>query len=189
MKDFITTVRAGVISIVVCCVIYPAVVWMFGRLTSPAKAEGSLLRDSKGQVIGSTLIAQPFTRPQYFWPRPSAADYNAAAAAGSNLSPTSPRIRQRAREILEQLGLKDNRPVPADLLTASGSGLDPHISLSSALLQVPRIAQARALPDGRIEQLIRQSTDSKSLEWFGAEPIVNVLKLNRTLDSLVKESR
>jgi potassium-transporting ATPase KdpC subunit len=184
MKDLLTSLRLMVVSVMVCCVAYPAVLWTLGRLFAPARAEGSLIRNHRGQVIGSTLIAQEFTRPEYFWPRPSAVDYNAAAAGGSNLSPTSPLIRQRAQEILNRLRSGDNNEVPTDLLTASGSGLDPHISLAGATIQVSRVARARCLNAQHVEQLVRQSTDNKSLEWFGAQPIVNVLKLNVALERL-----
>jgi K+-transporting ATPase ATPase C chain len=189
MKDIVTSLKLAGFSIAVCCLVYPGAIWTFGRVASPEKAKGSLIRDRQGQVVGSTLIAQKFTRPEYFWPRPSAADYNAAAATGSNLSPTSPLIRQRAQDILDHLGSSDNNQLPTDLLTTSGSGLDPHISLASAMIQVSRVARTRGLNDRQVEQLVIQSTDSKSLEWFGAEPIVNVLKLNVALDRLDQDSQ
>lgn len=188
MKDIIASLRLIILSIVICCVAYPAAIWAFGQIVSSAKANGSLIRNSQGQIIGSALIAQKFTKPEYFWPRPSAASYDAAAATGSNLSPTSAFITQRAEDILKHLNLK-NIEVPADLLTASGSGLDPHISIDSAMIQVPRIAQARGLNKQQIENLVRQYADSKSLEWFGAEPIVNVLRLNIALDQLVQNGQ
>lgn len=188
MKDLVTSLRLVVMSIIVCCVAYPAAIWVFGQLTSPAKANGSLIRNSQGHIIGSALIAQQFTKPEYFWPRPSAANYDAAAATGSNLSPTSPLIRERAENILGHLNLK-NIEVPADMLTASGSGLDPHISLDSAMIQVSRIAQARGLDDRQVGNLARQYANSESLKWFGAKSIVNVFRLNVALDQLIQNGQ
>ncbi len=183
MKDILTSLRLVALSILVCCVIYPAAIWALGRFVAPSKADGSLIRGNQGQVIGSALVAQQFTRPDYFWPRPSAANYNAAAATGSNLSPTSPLIRQQAQAVLDRLAPGTGVQVPTDLVTASGSGLDPHISFASALIQVPRVAQARGLTGSQVEQLVRQSIDGSSLQWFGAQPVVNVLELNLALDN------
>jgi K+-transporting ATPase ATPase C chain len=151
-------------------------------MTAPEARHGSLIRDEEGSVVGSRLLAQDFTRPEYFWPRPSACDYNASATGGSNLSPTNPKITERAKEIISQLELQEGQLVPADLVTASGSGMDPNITLSAALFQAPRVASARRRPVESVEQLVRDCTDSSTLGLFGGEPLVNVLRLNLALD-------
>jgi len=156
----------------------------FGQALVPFKADGSLLRDDQGRVLGSARIAQNFTRPEYFWPRPSAVDYNASATGGSNLSPTNPKVADRARGIIERHGLKEGQQIPADLVTTSGSGMDPHITIEAAQFQTPRVAAARALPTDIVETLIMQSTEVPTLRVFGGEPVVNVLKLNLALDRL-----
>jgi len=186
MKDLVTSLRLVAMSIFACCIAYPAAIWAFGQIISPAEAQGSLIRNSQGHIIGSTLIAQQFTKPEYFWPRPSAANYDATAATGSNLSPASPLIRERAENILGRLNLK-NIDVSADMLTASGSGLDPHISLDSAMIQVSRIAQARGLDDRQVENLVKQYVNSESLKCFWSKPIVNVFRLNVALDQLIQD--
>jgi len=182
MKDLIASLRLVVFSLLVCCVVYPAVLLAFGRVAAPRSAEGSLIVDSAGRVIGSESLAQGFTRPEYFWPRPSAVDYNATATGGSNLSPASPEIADRARGLIERYAPATGERVPADLVTASGSGMDPHITLAAARFQIPRVAAARGRPAAEIEALIRENTDVPSLEVFGGEPLVHVLRLNLALD-------
>ena len=145
MNDLKSSLRFLILSLGVCAVAYPAVVWLFGQAAAPAKAEGSLIRDPHGEVIGSALIAQGFASARYVWPRPSAVGYNAAAAGGSNLSPANPAVAERARATLAALGATAARPAPPDLVTASGSGLDPHVTLAAARYQAARVAAARGV--------------------------------------------
>ncbi|MCC6578993.1 MAG: potassium-transporting ATPase subunit KdpC [Phycisphaeraceae bacterium] len=184
MKDLMASLRLVILSIVLCCVIYPAAMLMFARLVVPWRAEGSLLTDAQGRVIGSALISQSFSKPQYFQPRPSAVKYDASAAGGSNLSPTHPAITDQAKEIIGRYGLAEGQRIPADLVTASGSGLDPHISPAAARFQLARVAAARGVPASAIEPLIKRNLDSAGLRMFGGEPVVNVLMLNLALDRL-----
>jgi K+-transporting ATPase ATPase C chain len=184
MTDCITSIRLFLLSIAVCSVAYPAATLGFASLVAPEARQGSLVRDGKGAVVGSRLLAQHFTRPRYFWPRPSAVDYDASATGGSNLSPTNTKLAEQARKIINQLKPREGQRVPADLVTASGSGMDPHISLSAAMFQAPRVASERNLDLDRIKELVNQHTDSPTLAAFGGEPVVNVLELNLALDSL-----
>ena len=173
---FVMTVLTGVI--------YPLVVTALAALLFPYQAGGSLL--IKGdQVIGSELIGQPFSRPEHFWGRLSATapvPYNAAASSGSNLGPSNPVLLQQARSRQAALGLAESQAAPIDLLTSSASGLDPHISLEAALIQVPRVAKARGLAEDQISALVHQSQEPRDLGMLG-QPRVNVLKLNLALDA------
>jgi K+-transporting ATPase ATPase C chain len=186
MSDFITSLRLFVLSIVICSAGYSAVMLAFAVAAAPEKRQGSLIQNEDGTIIGSRLLAQNFTRPEYFWPRPSACDYNASATAGSNQSPTNPKITDRAKEIIGRLQPGEGQLVPADLVLASGGGMDPHISLAAAKFQVPRVATARSLTEDQVQELLDQHTDSPTLAAFGGEPIVNVLELNVALDNLAK---
>jgi K+-transporting ATPase ATPase C chain len=188
MSDFITSLRLFVLSIVVCSAGYSALVLGVAALVAPASRQGSLIRSEDGTVVGSRLLAQDFTRPEYFWPRPSACDYNASATAGSNLSPTSLKISERAEEIISRLQPGDGQLVPADLVLASGGGMDPHITLAAAMFQVPRVAAARTLSGDRVKELVNQHTDSPTLAALGGEPIVNVLELNLALDATAAQN-
>lgn len=194
MKTFFSEIRSAVLATsvlaVVCCGLYPLVVYGFGQVFFREKANGSLIVDSSGTVRGSKLLGQSFTGEKYFHPRPSAAGangYDATSSGGSNLGPTSQKlhdaIQQRIADYRKENGLKENDPVPADAVTASGSGLDPHISLRNAELQLPRVANARGLAKEWISELVRQNTDAADLGIFG-EPGVNVLKLNMALEKL-----
>lgn len=185
MKDLLTSLRLVLLSILVCCVAYPAAMLVFGQIAVPWKANGSLLTDDQGRVIGSAQIAQNFTRRDYFWPRPSAVDYNAAATGGSNLSPTNPKLKERAQGIIERYDLEEGERIPADLVSASGSGVDPHITLEAARFQLPRVAAARGLSEEKIEGLIMENTEAPALRVFGGQPVVNVLRLNLALDGFV----
>jgi len=168
-------------------VVYPAVIYVIGQLAFPAQADGSLVKDRNGTVVGSALIGQQFTSDKYFWPRPSYTagfPYNPLASGGSNYGPTSAKliadIANRTRQI-EQANHVDS--VPSDLVMGSASGLDPDISLDSALLQVPRVAKARGLDNATVESLVRSHTNAPLLGIAG-ESTVNVLSLNLALDNM-----
>ena len=167
-------------------VAYPLVVTALAQLLFPAQANGSLVvRD--GRAVGSALIGQPFDAPRYFWSRPSATarfPYDASASSGSNLGPTDARLADAVRERIARLRASDpdNRaPIPVDLVTASASGLDPHVSPAAALWQVPRVARVRHLEPAAVERLVREHIEGRWLGILG-EPRVNVLALNLALD-------
>ena len=180
-NQLVTSVRVVVFTMLVCCGLYTLFVYAVGQALTPHTAEGSLVADAQGKVIGSELIAQKFTRPEYFRPRPSASDYNAAGTAGSNLSPTNPRLRERALEIIGLEGARADNPIPADLVTASGGGLDPHITLEAARYQAKRVAKARGLSDEEVMGIVENHA-LKSGGMLTPEPLVNVLLLNIELD-------
>jgi K+-transporting ATPase ATPase C chain len=171
---------------VVTGIVYPLVVTGIAQAVFPSQANGSLIVKD-GKVLGSTLIGQTFDQPKYFWGRPSATSpfgYNAAASAGSNLSPTNPSLIAALQGRVDALHAADpgnTAPVPVDLVTASGSGLDPHISPAAVLYQVPRIARERKLPPDTVRALVDQHTEGRFLGLLG-EPRVNVLTLNLALD-------
>jgi K+-transporting ATPase ATPase C chain len=181
MKTAIASLRLVVATMIVCVVGYAAVIWAAGQALTPAIAVGSLITAEDGTIIGSRLIAQSFTQPRYFWPRPSAVDYNGAGAGGSNKSPTSPDLTTRAREIVARYGATEENPLPPDLVAASGGGLDPHISLEAALYQVARVAGARGLPEQSVASLVRARSFSPG-GFLTLDRIVNVLELNLALD-------
>ncbi len=175
--------RLAAFSMLVCCVIYTLFIWGAAQLVDPDAADGRLIRDAAGTVIGSRRIAQKFTLDRYFHCRPSAADYNGAGAGGSNLASTSPVLRKRAEGQIAKYGATAARPLPADLATASGSGLDPHITLAAARFQIPRIAKARALSAEAIGGIVAESVSYPG-GFLRSEPLVNVLELNLKLDQL-----
>jgi potassium-transporting ATPase KdpC subunit len=168
MKEIISHIRcavmATVVLAVVCCGIYPLIVFGIAQVCFPAKANGSLIVEPNGTVRGSRLLGQPFASEKYFHSRPSAAGsgYDATSSGGSNLGPTSKKladsIAQNVTDYRTQNGLATNAPVPADAVTASGSGLDPHISVQNALLQMPRVAKARGLTEEKVRALIAANT-------------------------------
>ena len=192
MKALFSEIRGAVfatlILAIVCCGLYPLVVFGISQALFRDKANGSLIVDQDGTVHGSKLLAQGFTADKYFHPRPSAAGngYDAASSGGSNLGPTSQKlndaIKDRVAAYRKANGLSETEPVPADAVTASGSGLDPQISLRNAELQTPRVAKARGLSEEKVRELIQRNTDGRDLGVLG-DPGVNVLELNLALDS------
>ncbi|ASL27498.1 potassium-transporting ATPase subunit KdpC [Azotobacter chroococcum] len=167
---------------------YPLAVTGIARAVFPEQAAGSLILED-GQVVGSALVGQHFSDPKHFWGRPSATapqPYNAAASSGSNLGPLNPALVAAVETRLEALRAADPgnaRAVPVDLVTASASGLDPHISPAAALWQVPRVARARGLPEAQVRSLVEGQAEGRQW-WLLGEPRVNVLKLNLALDAL-----
>jgi len=193
MKAFFYEIRQAVVSTlvlaVICCGLHPLIVFGISQAFFRDKANGSLIVDQDGAVRGSRLLAQGFTAEKYFHPRPSAAGngYDASSSGGSNLGPTSQKLNDAIKDRIDayrkENGLGGNEPVPADAVTASGSGLDPHISLHNAQLQIARVAKARGLSEDKVRELVQQNTDGRDLGVFG-EPGVNVLQLNLALDQL-----
>jgi potassium-transporting ATPase KdpC subunit len=170
-------------------VLYPLVVTGLAQLLFRSQANGSLIRGSGGQVLGSHLIGQSFSDPKYFWGRPSATTpqpYNGTASGGSNLGPLNPALTDAVKTRIAALREADptnSAAVPVDLVTASGSGLDPEISVAGALYQAQRVARARGVPPGQVQALIAAHTEGRLLGVLG-EPRVNVLELNLALDAL-----
>lgn len=185
-NPFVVALRTTVVTLLVTGVLYPVAMTALGSVLFPNKARGSLVTDSRGQVVGSALIGQAVSRPGYFQPRPSAAGagYDAAASSGSNLGPTARRLRERVQAELVRLR-KENpdapQGVPAELVTASASGLDPHLSPAAARWQVPRVARARGVSPERVQDVLDEHTEGRDLGFLG-EPRVNVLLLNLALD-------
>jgi K+-transporting ATPase ATPase C chain len=180
--------RISLVLLVICGGIYPALVTFVGGAIFPYQANGSIIKDNNGNTVGSELIAQAFDKDGYFHPRPSAAGadgYDATNSGGSNLGPTNQKLIDRVTA--DATSLKQENPsltvLPADLLTTSGSGLDPDISPDAALAQAPRVAQARAMAEQQVRDLINSHITGRDLGIFG-EPRVNVLKLNLALDQV-----
>jgi K+-transporting ATPase ATPase C chain len=163
---------------------YHVVLWAIGRVAFPAQAEGSLIRRPDGTIVGSRLIAQKFTRPEYFQPRPSGVDYNAASTGGTNYGPSNPdhltAVRDRLDAVTKQDGVAAWQ-VPSELVTASGGGLDPHIPPAAAALQAGRVATARGVAVDRVRALIQAHTEPPTFGFLGRAR-VNVLELNLALD-------
>jgi len=179
------TLRLICASIVLCGFAYTAVIHGFARIANPDQASGSLVKSSEGRIIGSRLVAQAFTSDRYFHPRPSACDFNARAAEGSNLSPTHPKLAERASAIIATYQVAAGNPIPADLVTASGSGLDPDITEVAARYQVARVAKARQL-DPAIALKAIDETKRPLMGQFGGPALVNVLELNLALDQMIR---
>jgi len=184
-RQILISVRMVLTTMVVCCGIYTLVILGIGRIMVPYTANGSLLSNDQGEIIGSELIAQAFTRPEYIWPRPSAPNYDASATGGSNLSPTNPALGERAVKILDRMSVGKANPLPADLVTASGSGMDPHITLKAAQYQVARVAEARGIPVRSVQAVLEHHVE-KTGGFLTPEPLVNVLLVNIALDRLGK---
>jgi K+-transporting ATPase ATPase C chain len=183
----VPAVGATLVTLVLTGLLYPLVMTGIARVLFPARAGGSLVLDEAGNVVGSELLAQPFARPVYFQPRPSAAGekgWDPTASGGSNLGPTSKKLQDGAKAQLDALG-KDNPdangPPPVELVTASGSGLDPHLSPAAALWQAPRVAKARGIAVERVRTIVEDNLEGRTFGIFG-EPRVNVLLLNLALD-------
>jgi K+-transporting ATPase ATPase C chain len=193
LNDLKTSLRPAFSSLILLTIItgliYPLAITGLAQLAFSHQANGSLIRDGD-RVVGSALIGQNFTEPRYFHPRPSAAGdgYNASASSGSNLGPTSQALADAIRDRVSAARTDGvTGPVPADMVTASGSGLDPHISPANALAQVDRVAAARHLLPSRVRALVEQAVEQPTLGILG-DPHVNVLLLNRQLDRITPHS-
>ena len=186
LEQLMPAVRVTLVLTVLTGMLYPALVTGIAKVIFPRQAAGSLV-EAGGKTVGSELLGQKFVKPEYFQGRPSAAGdgYDAANSGASNLGPTSQKLVDRIQADMEKFRKKNpdfSGPIPADLLTSSASGLDPHISPASAAAQVPRVARARRVAQARIQELVARSTENRQLGFLG-EPRVNVLKLNLALDS------
>lgn len=198
MKTLFHELRVSILATVVLallvCGAYPLVVWAGAQLLFPRQANGSLVFDPHGQVIGSTLLGQRFTGRAYFHPRPSAAGtgYDPTNSGGTNLGPTSRKLAESIQAAVaayrSENGLAPNAPVPADAVTSSGSGLDPDISVANARIQASRVARARGIPLSVVDTLVARNTADRDLGIFG-ERRVNVLTLNLALDRARPRSR
>ena len=196
MKTFLKELWTSIIATVVLCVVvsgvYPVLIWGVGQLLFAHQANGSLM-EKNGQIVGSELLAQGFSGAKYFHPRPSAAGtgYDPLNSGGSNLGPTSQKlmdgIKANVTQYRQENGLPPEALVPADAVTASGSGLDPHISLQNAKLQIPRVAKERGLSEEVVRSEVAKATDNPLL-GIGGDPGVNALRVNLALDALAPKS-
>lgn len=182
IASLFTSIRLVIATMAICVAGYSFLIWGVGQAFTPESARGQIIRSVDGTVVGSRQIAQKFIRPEYFWPRPSAVDYNGAGAGGSNKSPTSADLTTRAQATVEQYGATAQNPVPAELAAASGGGLDPHITERAALYQALRVADARGISVTQVEALINEHSFSPG-GVFTPSRLVNVLELNLALDA------
>ena len=173
------SLRTAATTLLVCSGLYTALILGVGQALVPDSANGHLV-ERDGKVVGSRQVAQKFEAPHYLWPRPSAADYNGVAASGSNKSPTNPELTERAKGEIERHGATAERPLPAELATTSGAGLDPHISLAAALYQAPRVAEARGVSAAQVKRVI--AAETTMLPLASGTRLVNVLETNLALD-------
>ena len=187
MKNFITAILMTLVTTVLLGLIYPLVVTGLAQVIFPHQANGSLIKNQAGEVVGSELIGQPFALPSYFQPRPSAAGaagYDAGASSGSNLGPTSQKLIDRVKADVEKYSAENpGKPIPIDLVTTSASGLDPHISPANADFQAPRVAKERGLSETEVRQIVAKYTEGRQFGFLG-EPRVNVLLMNLELDKV-----
>ncbi|MGB8294650.1 MAG: potassium-transporting ATPase subunit KdpC [Polyangia bacterium] len=186
MKTFLVALRATAVTLVLTGLCYPLLMTGLGQLLFPSAAKGSAVRDVDGHLIGSALIGQSFTKAWYFQGRPSAAGngYDPLASGGSNFGPSSAKLRERVQADATRLARENPQapgPIPVELVTASGSGLDPHISPQAAAWQLPRVAAARGVAPERVQQVLDDHTEGRDLGFLG-EPHVNVLLVNLALD-------
>jgi K+-transporting ATPase ATPase C chain len=185
-RNFLISIWMTLATTVLLGLIYPLVVTVFAQLLYPGQANGELIRQSDGTVLGSSLLGQPFTSPGYFHSRPSAAGpagYDPMASGGSNLGPTNKALIDRVAGSVQLLSAENTgAPIPVDLATASGSGLDPHISPASAEFQVPRVARERRMKEEELRTLVAKHTEQRQFGFLG-EPRVNVLELNLELNA------
>jgi K+-transporting ATPase ATPase C chain len=186
MKNLITAILMTVVTTVLLGLVYPLVVTGLAQVIFPEQANGQLIRHSDGTIIGSRIIGQPFVGPGYFHSRPSAAGsvgYDAGASSGSNLGPTSQKLKDRvAADISRVQAENPGKPIPIDLVTTSASGLDPHISPAAAEFQIPRVARERAINEEALRQIVAANTEGRQFGFLG-EPRVNLLEVNLKLDS------
>jgi K+-transporting ATPase ATPase C chain len=187
IRQLLSEIRPGLVLFLLLSLltglVYPAVTTGIARVALPREANGSLI-ERNGKIVGSELIAQPFTSSRYFWPRPSGCGYNGAASSGSNLAPSNPALADAVKTRVADFHTSDAlnlAPVPPDLALASGSGLDPHITVEGALWQVPRIARERGLAEDEVRKLVARQTEGRTFGVLG-EKRVNVLRLNIALD-------
>lgn len=185
-KNLMTAILMTIVTTVLFGLVYPLVVTGLAQVIFPDKANGSLIKREDGTVIGSRLIGQPFSSPGYFRSRPSAAGaagYDAGASSGSNLGPTNQKLIDRVKVEVEKAQAENpGKPVPVDLVTTSGSGLDPHISPAAAEFQVPRVSRERGMTEDEVRRIVAAHTEGRQFGFLG-EPVVNVLELNLDLDS------
>lgn len=185
MKNLVTAVLMTLVTTLLLGLVYPLVVTGLAQVIFPDKANGQLIRNHNGTVIGSRLLGQPFVSPGYFRSRPSAAGangYDATASGGSNLGPTNQKLIDRVKADVEKLQQENpGKPVPVDLVTTSGSGLDPHISPAAAEFQAPRVARERGISEDELRRIVSEHTEGRQFGFLG-EPRVNVLELNLALD-------